>query len=362
MSFLRNLFIVLSLLLLVASCKKEDGKSTVSFDREALLIHYADDLILPATLDFQMRTDDLYQKSLDLKNNPDSARLSFVKQALEDAWMAYQWMAPIEFGPGEDLALRFTADIFPADTALIENNISTGSYDLTAIGNAPARGFPALDYLLFHKEHSAVVAELSQAGRAQYVVDLASQLRDLGAEMNSRWQNYRSIFVSSLGVDVGSSLGQFVNAFNKAHEVTKNARVGIPLGKRSLGQPFPEKVEAVYSGLSRKLLRENIIAEQAFFKGNSFPTGSDGLGLDDYLNTLEAYHGNRLLAEVIEDQFDQILLDEADLAVSLREAISVETPNVEVLYQDLQEQVIYLKTDMPSILGIQITYQDNDGD
>jgi hypothetical protein len=34
----------------------------------------------------------------------------------------------------------------------------------------------------------------------------------------------------------------------------------------------------------------------------------------------------------------------------------------ETAYNEVRNMVVYLKTDMPSALGILITYQDNDGD
>jgi len=35
---------------------------------------------------------------------------------------------------------------------------------------------------------------------------------------------------------------------------------------------------------------------------------------------------------------------------------------VDAAYVELQKQVVLFKTDMPSSLGVLITYQDNDGD
>jgi len=50
------------------------------------------------------------------------------------------------------------------------------------------------------------------------------------------------------------------------------------------------------------------------------------------------------------------------LPSNLSDAIIDQPSFVETAYTEVQRCIIYTKTDMPSALGIMITYQDNDGD
>jgi len=51
-----------------------------------------------------------------------------------------------------------------------------------------------------------------------------------------------------------------------------------------------------------------------------------------------------------------------DIPESLAESVSTQTGKVDKAYAELQQLVVLLKVDMTSVLGVQITYQDNDGD
>ena len=68
------------------------------------------------------------------------------------------------------------------------------------------------------------------------------------SNVRSSWTSYKGTFVASTGTETTSAFSLLINEFNKDYELSKNAKLGIPLGKQSLGIQLPEYIEARYSG------------------------------------------------------------------------------------------------------------------
>jgi predicted lipoprotein len=169
------------------------------------------------------------------------------------------------------------------------------------------------------------------------------------------------VFANADGNDVGSGTGMMVNQLNYDWETLKNIKIGIPLGKKTLGTPLPDKVEGYYSGISMRLAVRNAEAMQALYLGNgSF--GSTDIGLDDNLETIEAKHGSGLLNAAITAQFTVAIAKLKATADPLSARVTDAPAIVDEAYLEMQKLVVLLKSDMPSALGVLITYQDNDGD
>jgi predicted lipoprotein len=149
-----------------------------------------------------------------------------------------------------------------------------------------------------------------------------------------------------------------VNEFNRDYELAKVAKLGIPIGKQSLGIQMPDYLEARNSGISKELLRQNVLALKQYYNGNAFAIGNDGVGFDDYLIQLE--RGD--LNQTINAKFNEILTKIDSFAGSMEDEMNTNPQGLDELYTLMQGLVISLKTDMTSSFGVLITYQDNDGD
>ncbi|MBX9852372.1 MAG: hypothetical protein K2X86_11525 [Cytophagaceae bacterium] len=151
-----------------------------------------------------------------------------------------------------------------------------------------------------------------------------------------------------------------VNQFNQDMELTKNFRIGIPLGKQSGGVTYPEKVEAYYSGISVELAELHIQAIENLYLGRS--SAGNGIGFDDYLDQMEAGYNGGSLNAAIKNQFTATLSKFALLTDPLSADIVNNPAVVDAAYLELQKTIVLTKTDMASALSILITYVDNDGD
>ncbi len=361
-----RLYAVLFVLsVLVLSCKKEKTKQTATYDREAWLTYTADEIIVPQ---FQLFGESVNELAIAIDTfnlYPNSANLTDLKAALTQSRLAYQKVRSFGFGPAENNGLFTAIEIFPANTTLIESYISSGSYDLESAASIGTRGFPAIEYLLYHEVDSVVLFEfIYQPNRSTYLSDLKDNaLAHITPVVNEWNSTYRNAFINAKGSDVGSSLSLLVNHFNMSLELAKNAKLAIPMGKRSLGTLFPEKVESPFEENSLAYLKAQTQGMYDLFNGVSVLTGNTGPSLSAYVSTLGANFGNTQTSSFINQYFQEVLTGISTIEpITLKQAVITQNADLENVYSDYQSLVIYTKTEMPSILGVSITYQDNDGD
>lgn len=355
--------LVAFIILFASSCKEDDALSKkVNFDRKALLEHYADHIIPRHYKLLKENVDALDTAWAQFKADPTNAKLSLMRYYFVETYKAWQYCSVFEVGPAEQILLRANMNTFPTDTFKIGTNIRTGSANLNAASNLDAKGLPALDYLFFKNDAEALVF-LTNAANQSYVNAVLNDIKSNVNFVYTAWTNgsYRDEFVSKDGVDVGSSLGQLVNQLNFDLEIIKTAKLGIPLGKKTMGAPLPNMVEGYYSKLSKELILLNINSLKNVFAGN-VNDQIIGTGLDEYLRAVSAKSNGVDLDIKIFEQLESARNANSLLPADLSEAIVNQTALVEAAYTEVQRCIIYTKTDMPSALGIMITYQDNDGD
>jgi predicted lipoprotein len=360
--------IVAILIICLVSCKKkkqEEEEPVSPYDKQALLINMADNVILPTYANFKVSLDSLTLVYDNFKLSGTQGDFQILKQKLHVAYFRYQLISPFEFGPAETVIVRMNFNVFPTDSAQVKNNVTAGSYVLDAASNLDAKGFPALDYLFYGNNASeASMMQLfnSNANRRQYVSDLLNDMSTKLSTVINTWNSsYRGTFVNSLGTDVGSSIGFLVNQLNFELDYLKNSKIGIPLGKKTLGIPLPEKCEAYYGAQSLQYAIETLTAIENVYLGRS-PSGSNGEGFDNYLVHLNAQYNGGSLNDAINGQFTIARTKLNAIANPLSAQVNSNPGVVDAAYVELVKLLVLLKTDMPSNLGVIITYQDGDGD
>ncbi|WP_161889297.1 imelysin family protein [Pontibacter russatus] len=366
---LPNLYAAVAVMLslsVLAGCgsdKEDDTNPKADFDRGAMLANYADNLIVPGYEALVAKAAAMEAAVAAFAAEPSAATLAAARGAYQEAYKSWQQVSIYEFGPADEQMLRNNLNIYPTAASEIESNITSGSYDLQAAANLDAKGFPALDYLLYGapSEEEVVglyITDASAANRKQYLQEVASLISQRADAVYEDWTsgNYTATFEQAAGTAVGSAVGNLVNQLNFDIDLTKRAKVGIPSGRFTAGSALPEKVEAYYSGTSLELLKAAIRAEKAKFMG------ANGPGLDDYLDHVEAAYNGGPLSAAIEAQFDAALAAAETVEGPLSEAVATQPEAVTAVYDALQKLIVLTKTDMPSALGVTITYSDNDGD
>lgn len=331
--------------------KKDD--QDIQFDQSAFLSNLSAEVILPNYTNANVAVNELSLSIDSLIIEKNQLRLDDAQAKLKTAYLAWQKVSYLEFGPAMTLGLRSNVNTYPTDTTEIEAKIAQNETNMDLLSMSDKKGFPALDYLLNHTSDSLILAELDN-NRSNYLSAVRTDLKTKVNTVYGEWAaNYQSTFNSSLGTDVGSSSGQLINALNQHYERNfRDGKIGIPIGVRSSGIPRPEDSEALYGGYSIELAIANFEAMKTFYKGK------DGLGLDDYLKSADAAN----LDQTIQNQMVSIDSKLNALNDPLPAEIQNNYQALRDSYQEIQKLIVYWKVDMPSRLGVLITYQDNDGD
>lgn len=366
------------LLLVVFACSKketpETEKSGNSIDRKAMLVNIADNMVIPAYDNFKTTFDVLQVKTDAFASNPTKTALTELRTAWVNSYLDWQKVELFEFGPAERYILRSHFNIYPANEAVINANISSGTSNLDLPSNFNAQGFPALDYLIngLGASDDAILQNYTTgAGAAQriaYLKKILAQMNTVFTQVHGDWKGaYRETFINSTGVDASSSTSTMVNGIVHNYERSvRTGKFGIPSGIMLNGTLSPEKVEAYYKkDISLTLAKTAHQAAVNFFNGIGFKTGTEGPSLKTYLNALSAVDSKTQsqLTQAINNQY----------TVTTQRLNSIPTENLSSLvqsnnqlmidiYTEMQKSVRMLKVDMTSAMSITITYTDNDGD
>lgn len=362
--------IVISLFVSV-SCKKkkeEEEEQKDDFNKAELVANYSANIIIPSYQDHLVKLDSLVASQQRFVSNKSITALEDMRQKFVDAYLSFQNVSAFEFGPAETNYYRSNSNTFPCDTPQINANISSGAYDLNTAANIDAKGFPALDYLLYGKNKTdqqivdLFTTDVNSTVRTNYLTQVISTQRASAVTILQTWNNsYKSTFDASTSSDIGSSIGFLTNQLNQDLEISKNFRIGVPLGKKTLGVILPEKCEAYYSKKSLELVKKSVLTCERIYFGNSL-SGASGKGFDDYLDFLNAQYNGGSLNAAITNQFNVVKTKLNAIPETLDGSIVSNFATVDAAYIEVQRLVVLLKADMPSALGIVITYQDTDGD
>jgi predicted lipoprotein len=347
-----------------ADSKKDDGSCIYEEDDfiSSLLTNVGSEIIIP-----RYQVLDSISQELDATIKIFAADISIenlidAKEKLKQTELAWQKCSTFELGPAEIISLRTHVNTFPTDITSLEDKIVQGSYDLSSFLAAGYKGLPALDYLLNNDVSDSIVKNFQNStNRLIFLEDLSSSLKSDISTVYQGWlpsgENYLQEFIESNGSDVSSSLSLLVNQFNYDFELTKNAKVGIPLGKATLGTPMIEQGEAYFGGVSSELAQESLKGLYNLYLGVS-ESGIDADGFHDYLIDLN----NESLSQEIDAQFQEVIGSMENVPDPMAETIQTNQSVVDMAYEEIKKLVVLIKTDMSTEMEVSITYSDGDGD
>jgi predicted lipoprotein len=352
---MKNLFLFfISISILLSAC--EDGQQGVgtedAFDRSTYLEYYAENIIQPAYNSYDSKLNSLVS---DLSVQFENFDIEAARGSFKSAYIDWQKAALYNFGPALENNILAQTNTFPTDTAKINSNVSAGIYKLSSVSNYDAKGFPALDYLLFNEE-TLTENELNHA------LSIAQDMKAISAKVVNKWNgDYYNTFIERDGNDVGSSLGIMLNAFNMYLERDfRNGKLAIPLGFKTGGTPMPGKAEAYYSGFSNDLLQEGAKAIRTFYLASELD--NTGKGLYGMLSDIgDRYQSGNLPDEILQAT-SELISNSENLSSDIGYLSTKNDPLLNDTYTSAKKLVVHFKSNIPSALGIMITYQDNDGD
>lgn len=359
MKTVKMIALLASVMLWVLACGKSDkggsdDKGAADTFKKTMLINYADNLIAPAYADLQTKVDLMETAINSFLSAPASGTQAAVKAPFKNAYLAYENISALYFGPGAALQLNNSFNTFPTSITKVEAGIQSGNYNFAApVVSDSIQGFPALDYLLFNADAITQFTGSTAVNRKKYVTDILIRIKTVLTNVTGQWKNsYRDAFVNNLQTNVGSSIGSLVNQFAFEMDAMKGPRIGYPFGKQSNGIVFANKCEGYFSGITKELAIANLTSLKKYF------TGGTADGIADYLVLL----GKQTLNNDVLSQFDVALNALNAIPDPMSAAFSGNATLVENAYKEVQKLLTLIKTDVASATAVQITYMDNDGD
>ncbi len=368
------ILLFLSLSFLAVSCKDDDSSTDTgqdSFDRSAMLTHWADNIIIPSYANFANSAATFRASAEVFIENPNTANLENLREDYKTAYTDYQKVSLFEIGPAETIGFRGYMNTYPTNTAAIEQivqNFETPNLDLPS--SRDAQGFPAVDYLLYGIADNdvAIIDKYTNSEQATsyktYLDKVSKRIKDLSTVVLNDWNTaYRDDFVNNTSSSSTGSVDKLANDFIIHFEkYIRSAKVGIPAGVFS-GNKEPQTVESYYDPtLSKTLLKEALLSSKNFFIGKSFDGATNGPSFKDYLDYMDSIKDTEALSELILNQYQE----SEDKVAALQDNLLLEVlnNNTKMLdtYDSLQENVILLKIDMLQALSISVDYVDADGD
>ena len=352
------------------SCLYED------YDKLSLLTNLADNYIIPSLDAYKSKIVTLNIHVDSFITNPSISNLTLIRTNWEDALLNWQDIGFLDFGPSEYILLRKQTNTFPIDTTELNNSITLADWNLGYVSSYDSKGLQALDYLLFkpgHTDNEIITYFQNNENARNYLKALTEDLNQNINYVTNEWITYREDFINDFEVTTsnlstnsqGSSISNIINALCLHYEFyVRRGKVGLPLGVfNGFSQlELPELVECYYSGKSTQNLFRSVNSLRKYVTGSSYLNNDNGLGLDDYMDFVNAEQNSQQLSTVIDNQFLTILEELNNINGPLSEEIINNKSQITQTYQELQQLVPYMKVDMTSALGVLITYQDNDGD
>ena len=345
----------------------DDDGTSMTFDRSAMLVNWADNIILPSYNQFLTDLASFKTAFETFQNDRSEANLGALRTEWINSYKSWQHVSMFEIGPAEDNGLRLNINTYPTDVDLIESNIASGTYNFELSSNRDSRGFPALDYLLngIADTEADIVSVFTDGSTGDahvtYMSDIIDDIETRVTTVRDTWQGgYRDTFVENDGSSATASVDRYVNDFIFYYEKFLRAgKMGIPLGVFSRTQT-PTLVEAYfYPELSNELFLDGLTAVEDFFNGVAFGTENTGESLASYLTTLDQEE----LRDEIRNQFESARMAIGDLE-PFRTELETNNPAVNMFsaYEEVQAAVAMFKVDMVSAMSIAIDFVDADGD
>lgn len=372
---------VLSMVLsvLAAACGGSGGKDSPydarpAVDPQLLLRDVGEVVIVPGYRELHARAQALVTATRALCTAPAAGTLD----AAQDAWRAtrgpWKRSEAFGFGPVKDLRIDTAVDFWPARPSSIEAELAkTDPVPETyaaSLGDT-VKGLPVMEYILFDHEggDSAVLATLQDAnGQAtrtcQYVLALAVDVELRARTLLDAWDPAGGDFAGELAragiggtvyVDRAKAISAIVNAFVQLVQTVEGIKLATPLGLRDGGTPQPQAAESWRSDNSRQDILDNLAGVRSMYT-TSYGERT-GVSFHDAVAALDPALDAAIMA-----QFDAADAAVAAIALPLDQAVIDAPETVDAAFQSVKELFRLMAVDMVAVLGVTLSFSDNDGD
>lgn len=316
-----------------------------------------DNLIIPALKTAASDALTLQQQSQEFCKKPDTANLTELQQKWKKAMHSWSALGLFRFGPMIDNNIDLKIHYLPIRKTQIKANVLT----LPEVSNqlpVSARGLASLEYLVFDPERT--ISEITSIfdhsqNQCRYLEMLTDQLHlDLQHLLKAWRHKFAPMFKGAdQGITTHEALSQIITSTIRYFEYSIKNRLSRPAGIHQ-SNPQPYKVESWRSGESINNLLAGINSFEALLAANT----ADNTGLASLLSQ----KGQAALAETLRQQTTKLKASLMAIEPSLFVAVTQSIQPIESVIHNYQQLTEDIKTDVATLLDIQIGFNDDDGD
>ena len=375
MNFIKKSFYSVLVVCLIIACSSDTEDDIIQineFDRSEILTNYVDNIIIPRHNDFKSEIDNLKIAVDEFVESPISSTYDNLHNQWLITYKKWQHIEMFNIGKAEEINFLNTINTYPVDELRINENIDSRKFNLTSSNDWSCQGLSGIDYMLHgidNSKENVILKYSNNSNYGEYLKNLLDIILNNTDQVVNHWSENKNSFVNSSGNSNTSSLNMLTNDFVYYFEKgLRTNKIGIPVGYFSGGNVFPDKVEAYYSSknsfndVSKELAKEALIASENLFIGRS-SSGSKGPSLKTYLDYIYSADVNKNnLSPIILSNFQSANDAINELDKSFVNQINSDKSKMLNAFDKLQALVVNMKTDMLSILSIQVDYIDADGD
>ncbi|MFO0658208.1 MAG: imelysin family protein [Polyangiaceae bacterium] len=307
-----------------------------------------------------------------LAASPDATSLKERPRRMASSKVSWRRSEAFFLGPVDTETLGAKIETWPVLSTDLDTIVAgADTIDETYIASLGTnkKGFYALEILLFDNENgdSAVLSALSgdtNQRRRDLVAALAADMATNATKLSDAWDPSKGNFSREFAeAGKGSTtydtqkkaLDALVNAALRASEIVVSTGLAEPIGKRNNGVPEPDEQRAARSDNTRQDLLDMIAGVQAV-----------------YTCTRDKEAGTSLSAAVrdktpsIDDAFNKHLADTTKaldaIPTPFADALSNNLTVLEAAYDQSNDLKRSLQTEISSVLGVTLAFNDTDGD
>jgi len=283
---------------------------------------------------------------------PSSEGLKQTRKAWLDAFLAWQEVRFVDFGPVEQGNRAWQFQFWPDPKNLTARKASYLLKDSAPVtaekiseSGVAVQGFPMAEYLLYDQTFSAGSNALPADRTCSLLVAVTRHIADNGANLANDWKGFESNYVGNQ-----QYTDTTIRAAMAGLEILEERRLAAPMGLRGNGKRSVYNADAWRSGTS-------LIAAEASVRGlkNYFLPAFSSLLHDRKQSGL---------AQDIEQQFDEVLANFPELDRPMAPLLADDNAfrSLQSLYIDIT-QLTALVNDRAAVeLGIVRGFNSSDGD
>jgi predicted lipoprotein len=290
--------------------------------------------------------------SRDYCKAPDKTSRQSVEKAWLGAFIAWQQVRFVDFGPIEENNLAWQFQFWPDPKNLIGRKAAyllkqeaPVTSKMVAESGVAVQGFPMAEYLLFDEQLNASERALPATTACSLLSAVSGHISANSQALAKNWESFREHYL-----DTQAYRDTTVRAAMAALEILDERRLAQPMGLRGTGKRSAYAADAWRSGTSTRTIEATVTGLQQYF----LP------GLEPLLR----HSSQPELADRIKTQFEEVQEHFPEVHAPMTILLSDEGSysKLQGLYVDISQLVNLMNEQAAAELGVIRGFNSSDGD